>query len=203
MKKILIKWGKHPFVIHLLSAILVACVLVYITLKGLDGYTLHNKAEIVPDIKGLQMEEASRLLHKKGLRYNIIDSVFSKNVKPGAIVEVVPSVGSKVKKGRIVYITVNPFSSQKASVPDVTGQSSRLAYTTLKARGFESVEIEYIPGLYKDLTVGVELYGHLLEGGETVELTAPLIVKVSNGIIEETEGDSLLSDPGMTPDDWF
>jgi beta-lactam-binding protein with PASTA domain len=194
MQKVLIKWGKHPFVINILSAILIACILLYVTLKWLEAYTLHNKAVIVPDIRGLQIEEASRFLHSSGLRYNIIDSVFSKNAQPGAIVELVPSAGSKVKEGRIVYITVNALSSQMGAVPNVGDLSFRQAYAILKARGFESVEIEYVSGMYKDLAAGVELHGHLLEEGEMVQLTAPLILKVSNGIKERTEEDSLLPD---------
>ncbi|MDR2809017.1 MAG: PASTA domain-containing protein [Tannerellaceae bacterium] len=194
MKDFLIKWGKHPFVIHLLLAMFVSCLVIYGTLKWLDAYTLHNKAVIVPDMKGLRIEEASQILQKNGLRYNIVDSVFSKDVKPGAIVEIVPSVGSKVKEGRIVFITVNALSSQMGAVPDVRDLSFRQAYASLKARGFESVEIEYVYGMYKDLAVGIELRGRLLEGGEMIQLTAPLILKVSNGTMDRTEEDSLLLD---------
>ncbi|MDR1555622.1 MAG: PASTA domain-containing protein [Tannerellaceae bacterium] len=194
MKNSLIKPGRYPFVVTLLSAMLVSCVIVFVTLKWLDAYTLHNKAIIVPDVKGLQLEEASRFLLRSGLRYNVIDSVFSKEVRPGAIVEVVPSVGSKVKEGRIVFITLNALSSQMAAIPVVTDMSFRQAYALLKARGFESVEIAYVSGAYKDLAVGVELHGRLLEGNEMVQLTAPLILKVSNGMPDIFMGENPESD---------
>jgi beta-lactam-binding protein with PASTA domain len=207
MKNFLIKWGKRPFIMHLLLAMLVSCVVIYVTLKWLDAYTLHNKAVIVPDIKGLQIEEAAPFLHNNGLRYNIIDSVFSKNARPGAIVELIPSVGSKVKEGRIVFLTVNAISSQMEVIPDVRDLSFRQAYALLKARGFESVEIEYIPGRYKDLAIGIALHGRLLEEGERVPLTAPIILKVSNGM-EMVDNDSLSLSPDETPtnsdtETWF
>ncbi|MDR1939083.1 MAG: PASTA domain-containing protein [Tannerellaceae bacterium] len=200
MKDFLIKWGKHPVVVNLLLAMFASCVVIYITLKWLDAYTLHNKAVIVPDVKGLQVEEAGRLLVNRGLNYSVIDSVFSKNVRPGAIVEVLPSTGSKVKEGRIVFITVNAQSSQMAAIPEVRDLSVRQAYALLKARGFESIETEYISGKFKDLAVGVELRGRLLDGGEMVQLAAPLVLKVSNGIINRMEIDSLVLDPDFAPE---
>jgi hypothetical protein len=195
MKDFLIKWGKHPLVVSLLLAVVVSCVVLYATLKWLDAYTLHNVAVIVPDVRGLQVEEASQLLSHSGLRYSINDSVFAKNVRPGAIVEASPSTGSKVKPGRIVLVTVNAFSSQMASIPNVRDLSFRQAQALLTARGFESVSIEYVPGRYRDLAVGVELRGRFLEGGEMVQLTAPLVLKVSSGVMYGMDGDSLLPAP--------
>ncbi|MFQ9020858.1 MAG: hypothetical protein ACLR6J_04895 [Parabacteroides merdae] len=41
-------------------------------------------------------------------------------MKPGAIVELVPMAGSKVKEGRIVFVTVNALTSQMATtIPEV------------------------------------------------------------------------------------
>ena len=102
MKGFLIKWMKNPYVFSLLLAMVIVCALIYGTLKWLDVYTRHNEAVVVPDVKGLNMEEATEFFENNNLRYNVIDSVFSKDVKPGAIVELVPAAGSKVKEGRIV-----------------------------------------------------------------------------------------------------
>ena len=96
----------------------------------------------------------------------MIDSVFSKDVAPGSIVELVPGVGSKVKEGRIVFVTINALTSQMAVIPEVEDLSFRQAYALLRARGFSSVEIEYVPGDYKDLAMGVELNGRTLLKGD-------------------------------------
>ena len=172
MKDFLVKLIKNPYVLNLLLAVVVACALVFGTLKWLDSYTRHNEAVVVPDVKGLGMEEAAEFFKNSNLRYNVIDSVFSKDVKPGAIVELVPMAGSKVKEGRIVF------------VPEVEDLSFRQAYAILRARGFEKIEIEYVPGDFKDLALGVELHGRALQKGEHVPLTAPLVLKVSSGDAE-------------------
>ncbi|MDR1357101.1 MAG: PASTA domain-containing protein [Tannerellaceae bacterium] len=204
MKKFWNKGDSRLIAVNLLLAVFVTCVVVYATLKWVDAYTLHNKAVIVPDVRGLLIGEAAPHLSAYGLRYSVIDSVFSKSVKPGAIVELLPSVGSKVKEGRIILVTVNALSSEMASIPGVIDLSFRQAYALLTAAGFESVEIEYIPGAYKDLAAGVELRGRLLEEGEMVQLSAPLILKVSSGAApfpeNIDEGDTTLIDEAQT---WF
>ena len=136
MNNFFVKLIKNPYVLNLLLAVVVACALIYGTLVWLDKYTRHNEAVVVPDVKGLKIEEAAEFFKNNNLRYNVIDSVFSKDVDPGAIVELVPSAGSKVKEGRIVFITVNALTSQMATIPEVEDLSFRQAYALLKARGF-------------------------------------------------------------------
>ncbi|WP_075555702.1 MULTISPECIES: PASTA domain-containing protein [Parabacteroides] len=207
MNNFFVKLIKNPYVLNLLLAVVVTCGLIYGTLKWLDKYTRHNEAVVVPDVKGLKVEEAAEFFKNNNLRYNVIDSVFSKDVSPGAIVELVPSAGSKVKEGRIVFITVNALTSQMATIPEVEDLSFRQAYALLRARGFENVEIEYVPGDFKDLAVSVDLRGRTLEKGEHVPLTAPLILKVSSGEAEVLPEDSLSTMPVESLDseeeNWF
>lgn len=207
MNNFFVKLIKNPYVLNLLLAVIVACGLIYGTLKWLDKYTRHNEAVVVPDVKGLRVEEAAEFFKNNNLRYNVIDSVFSKDVSPGAIVELVPSAGSKVKEGRIVFITVNAMTSQMATIPEVEDLSFRQAYALLRARGFENVEIEYVPGDFKDLAVSVDLRGRTLSKGEHVSLTAPLVLKVSSGEAEILPEDSLSTMPVESLDseeeNWF
>lgn len=184
MKDFFVKLLKNPFVINLILMVVVSGVLILGVLKWLDIYTYHNKAVIVPDIKGLNLDEAALFIKNSGLRYNVIDSVFSKDVAPGSIVELIPSPGSKVKEGRILFITINATESQTAEIPEVEDISVRQAYALLKSRGFNNIETKYVPGDYKDLALGLELNGKPLIPGERVLLTAPLLLKVSSGEAE-------------------
>ncbi|MDR0430798.1 MAG: PASTA domain-containing protein [Tannerellaceae bacterium] len=193
------KMIKNPFVVTLLLAILVSCGILYGTLKWLDKYTRHNEAVIVPDVRGMRMKEAEAFFKSNGLRYSVIDSVFSKSVKPGAIVEIMPAVGSKVKEGRIVFITVNAVTSQMSKIPEVEDMSYRQAYALLRAQGFENIKTEYVPGVYKDLAIGIELNGRLLNRGEMVQLSAPLVLKISNGETILFSDDSIIYEKPITP----
>lgn len=203
----LTKFIKHPVVINLLLAVVITIAVVIGVLSWLDHYTRHNQAVVVPDVKGLTVEKAVPFFESNGLRYNVIDSVFSKDVSPGSIVELVPSAGSKVKEGRIIFITVNALTSQMAALPEVEDLSFRQAYALLKAAGFTSIEIVYRSGEYKDLALGVQTDGRTLMPGEHVPLSAPLQLLVSSGN-EDAAGiaaDSLETEEVIeeSMDDWF
>lgn len=188
MKEFLLKLIKNPIVANLLLAIILTIAIIIGTLRWLDHYTLHNEAVVVPDVKGLTLDEADEFFKNSKLRYNVVDSVFSKDVAPGAIVELVPAAGSKVKENRIVFVTINAQTSQMAKIPEIQDLSFRQAYALLRSIGFTSVEIEYVAGEYKDLAVAVELNQRPLTKDEYVPLNAPLTLKISSG------------DPNMQPD---
>jgi beta-lactam-binding protein with PASTA domain len=172
---------EKPVLMHLISAIIVFFIIIFLALNGLNVYTLHNKAIVIPDVKGLLMADASVFLENKGLRYTVIDSVYTKDGKAGVIVETIPAIGSKVKKGRIIFITINAHTVQMATIPNVRDLSLRQGEAQIHALGFTSVEIKYVQGPYLDLIIGVELQGRELAPGEKVPLTSALILNVGNG----------------------
>lgn len=208
MSNLFVRLLKNPFLINFVLMIVVSCAAVYGTLAWLDVYTRHNQAVVVPDVKGMNLEDAVGYFASNNLRYNVIDSVFSKDVEPGTIVEVVPSAGSKVKEGRIVFVTINALTSRMAVIPEVADLSFRQAYALLRSQGFSSVEIEYVAGDYKDLAVGVELDGRVLRKGEHVLLAAPLVLKVSSGdpnmVLDSLALDSIPVEPlNSDIEKWF
>lgn len=173
---------------------IVSVGLVLGTLAWLDSYTRHNEAVVVPDVKGLTVPNAAEFFTSNGLRYSVVDSVFSKTVAPGAIVDLKPEVGSKVKEGRTVYITVNALSAQTAVLPDVQDLSFRQAYALLKASGFTKIEVVYRKGVYDDLSLGVENNAHQLSPGSSIPLTAPLELIVSKIDLEEPTDSTLIEE---------
>ena len=208
MGNFLKQFVKHPLVINLVVAFCVTIGIIYAALCWLDIYTKHNEAVVVPDVKGLRGEKAAAFFESNGLKYDVIDSVYSKQVSPGAIVELVPEAGSKVKEGRIVFLTINAESAQTSAIPEVEDLSYRQAYALLQSKGFENIEIEYVPGDYKDLAVAVEAHGRTLHKGERVALETKLVLVVSNGEAEVEEdslnlGEQPLESLDSEEENWF
>ena len=204
------KFIKNPITINVLLIIVVGLLLVYGTLKWLDVYTLHNQAVTVPNVKGLQVKDAELFFNNNNLKYDVVDSVYSKDTPPGAIVEIVPAAGSRVKEGRMVFLTINAFSAQTAIMPNVQDVSYRQALATLNAAGFNNIQIKYIPGQYKDLTIDVETAnGRSLEVGTAYPLTTQLILLVSDGETQPEYEDSIyqplqpVDPPTSSGDNWF
>jgi beta-lactam-binding protein with PASTA domain len=200
-------WGKilkNIYVGHLFAAALVLAILITAVLLWLNSYTQHGEAIEVPDVKGLQIEKAEPFFTNKELYYQIIDSVFSKGAVPGSIIETIPPIGSKVKKGRTIYLKINSFIAQSITVPDVKDLSLRHALALLQSIGFEKVEVKSVPGIYRDLVIDLESRGHTVAPGGKIPANTPLSLLVSSGYgtFTSTQDTSVVLE-GTPDESWF
>lgn len=177
---------------NILLAAGLAVLLVFGVLWWLKVYTKHNQSIQVPDVKGLQVEEASAALSKAHLRYSVIDSVYSRTTPPGAIVEQLPAVDARVKENRIIFLTINARSQKKIAVPDLRDNSYRQVVATLEALGFKIVDIVRKPSAYKDLVLDVTYNGKSLSNNEELPYGTGLTIIVGNGEPEEISSDSTI-----------
>jgi len=203
MKSLIGKIFHLPVYIHLLAIVVVSLVALYIVLKYLDLYTNHNQAVEVPDVRGLLIEDAIPFLEQNTLRYTIIDSIYSKDYMPGAIVELMPEAKSKVKRNRYIYVTINAKSEESATLPDLIDISFRQAYASLKALRFKDVDHRYVPGEFYNLTIGVEYNGKLVESGTRVPLSEKLTLIISDGNSDMLERDTIADGTIKVDESWF
>ena len=123
----------------IVSNLVKAAVLVVVLLAGamifLNVFTKHNHEISVPDFSNLTVEEASALASQAGMRVEVTDSVFVKRMKKGAVYRQTPRVGSKVKEGRRIILTINAMNSKKVTMPNLIGYSMRQAMAELQSRG--------------------------------------------------------------------
>lgn len=191
MSKILAFFKQHPIIATLLEIMVVAVILCTILIFWLDSYTRHGTATIVPSVRYLSVAEASDILSRKGFRCEVIDSLFNDRVAPGVVVEQTPDAESRVKEGRIIYLTINAFSPKKVTMPSLIDGSARQAQAILRALGFDNVRIEYEPSPYKDLVLDVLCNGRQVESGEKIPMTSRITLIVGMG---DMPADSLSSE---------
>lgn len=179
------------FWLNLIAMIVVCVLLLFGVLKGLDIYTRHGEAVVVPNVKGMSVAEAEKQFANQGLTCLVSDSSYVKNLAAGCILDYNPAAGQKVKQGRTIYLTINTLSIPLHDVPDVADNSSmRQAQARLLASGFKLNENEQVPG-EKDWVYGVKYKGRLLEKGEKVPEGATLTLMVGDGGEYPEEGDSI------------
>lgn len=182
--------------VNLIAMIIVVAGLLFGTLKGLDIYTRHGEAVVVPDVKGMSVGEAERIFSNHSLTCVVSDSTYVKNLPAGCILEYNPSAGQKVKEGRIIYLTINTLNVPLQVVPDVADNSSlRQAEARILASGFKLAEIEYMSG-ERDWVYGVKYNGRLLTMGEKVPMGATLTLMVGDGgalLRDSLNGDSAVN----------
>ena len=92
------------FWINLIAMVIVVALVLFGVLKGLDIYTRHGEAVVVPNVKGMGVAEAEKMFRNQGLTCIVSDSSYVKNLPAGCILEHNPAAGQKVKEGDTVVI---------------------------------------------------------------------------------------------------
>lgn len=193
------KATRNVYVKNIAAMILIAVVLIGITLFCINKYTRHDQTIEVPDLKGLQLHEASVIIASRGMKYEVVDSVFQKNGAPGAILEQIPSGKSKVKEGRTIYLTIQAKNEPLVAIPDLVDASLRQAETLLNALGIYQINIVSVPSEFQDLVYGIEYKGTPLKGGQKIPKNSTVTLKVGNGSGDNTSTDDLETIESETP----
>lgn len=176
------------FVVINLSAMLVVIILLCIGVGfGLDLYTHHGENVEVPNLKGLDIEKAQRQITELGLAAVVSDSGHNKAFPANSILLQTPGEGQKVKKGHVIYLTVNSPSSPSFALPDLVDNSSyREAEARLTAMGFRLNQPQLVDG-EKDWVYGILCRGRHVSNGDRISIDYPLTLMVGKGTIEDLD----------------
>ncbi len=90
----------------------------------------------VPDVRGLDFDEACNELSNCGLGYVRFENQREDGTEENEVISQDPSAGRSVDKGTEVRLTVSLGPPSKATVPDVTGLSTARAERELRSLGF-------------------------------------------------------------------
>lgn len=168
--------------LHIGLMFLVAVVIGWLAMMWLDVWTRHDDTIIVPTVKSLTYDDASRRLSDEGLVAVLSDSVYDKSTRPGTVIDQNPKVGTVVKEGREIYLTINAFSPKMVTVPTLTDISVRQAKSILEGLEIKNIVEKRIPSDFKDLVLGVYYKGHRLSPGARVPVNATVELEVGQGV---------------------
>ena len=190
------KFWKETFAGFVLKNILAAAgiviVLAWIALFGVDYYTNHGETQVVPELRGLYLEEAQVLLAKQGLHPQVIDSVYVRDKQLGTIIDQIPGSNSSVKANRAIYIIINSRQVRQVSLPEIADVSYRQADAMLKAIGLSVSNIEYTPSEYKDLVSEIKYRGRSILPGTRIPEGSSVVLVVGSGL-----GDNAMIVPAL------
>lgn len=176
----------------LMVAIVAAIVLAFIF--WLDFTTSHGEEIEVPNLARMTETQAEEALAQQDLEYVVLDSVdFRKEFPKFSVVEQDPRAGSKVKKGRKIYLKLNSSGYASVKVPDLIEKTFRQAEPTLKAMGLEVGTISYKPYLGKDMVLEMRHNGKKLKPGDKVLKASKIDLVLGDGKIGFEESIDTLS----------
>lgn len=145
--------GQKKFYLHLLIAILLTFLIFWGVLQSLAWYTRHGQVYLVPNFKGQTLQQLKDKHYNNYFDFQIVDSVYSKKYKPGAIVMQNPLPDAKVKKGRNVYLTIVAKTPEMVKMPDLKNLSLRQALVLLDQNGLVTDKLNYIEYFAKNAVV--------------------------------------------------
>ncbi len=171
--------------LHLGIMIIVAVAIGWLAMLWLDVWTRHDDTITVPPVKTLSYGEAAARLDQHGLVAVLSDSVYDKSTRPGTVIDQNPKVGTIVKEGREIYLTINAFSPKMVSLPTLTDISLRQAKSILEGLEIKKVVEKRVPSDFKDLVLAVRYKGTRLSPGARVPVNATIELEVGEGKAEE------------------
>lgn len=200
-----IKWRPGNFAKHLLINLglmaVAGCVVIWLLLTWLDTWTAHGHYELVPEVKGLSYDEACRQLHEAGFSPELTDSIYDTKSRPGTVIDQNPKTGTKVKEGRVVYLTITAFSPKTVTIPTLTDVSVRQARSVLEGLGISRINVVEVPSEFRGLVIAVKRDGQPVTAGARIPVTAVLTLEVGTGYVEGT--DSIAGEEINSSDSFF
>ena len=174
----------------LLKQLLLAFVIVALLVTGayflLTVVTMHGEEISVPDFSNLTEVEASELASLNSMRVEVTDSVFVKRMRRGTVYRQNPSLGSKVKKGRRILLTINAVNPKEITMPDLVGHSMRQAKAELLSRGLILGKLIYVHDIATN-NVLRQLHGNReVEPGSMIESESVIDLVVGLNSMDET-----------------
>ena len=168
-------------VVNLLAMLAVAVVVPAGVLAWLDSYTNHGESHRVPDICGMQLDDAKEVLRKHNLDLEIVDYKYKKGAAENEVVEQRPVANAFVKEGRKIMLVMSSVNKPMVTLPSVTDNCSlREAEARLKASGLVVSGILQQDG-EKDWVYSVLCNGKELYNGESIARGSNLVLVVGNG----------------------
>lgn len=160
---------KNWIVKNLLLTIAVVAAVIAATIIFLNLYTRHDKGLSVPDFYGMNFDEASAEASLNDMTVSIADSIYVKDLEPGAVYKQVPKAGSAVKKGRRIQLTINAYLPKTVTMPDIVGYSMRQARAELSSIGLKTGKLIYQEDIATNNVLGQKYNGRDIDPGVKIK----------------------------------
>lgn len=170
---------------NLVFIVLTGLLLFFGILMILKAYTNHGDEFELTDFTGLYPDELGSHPQGDRLQFEIIDTIFSDIYDRGSIASQSPSPGSRVKKGRRVFLTVVSDEPEKVNMPNVMNTTLRLATAKLESYGLLVGSKEFVPSEYKDAVLDQKYRGSHIDPGTSILKGSFIDLEIGQGLGNE------------------
>ena len=159
---------RYPWVLHLLIMLGVSLVVLIVAFQIIRIYARQGQEYELPDMVGHNVAE---LLADNPIELDVVvmDSIFRPGQEGGLILTQDPKGGTKVKKGRKLYITMTAYSPEDAVLPELVGLTVRQAVSELSAAGLQAGKLKFVEDPYKNNVIEQTCKGKTVYAGQQIE----------------------------------
>ena len=159
---------RYPWVLHLLIMLGVSLVVLIVAFQIIRIYARQGQEYELPDMVGHNVAE---LLADNPIELDVVvmDSIFRPGQEGGLILTQDPKGGTKVKKGRKLYITMTAYTPEDAVLPELVGLTVRQAVSELSAVGLQAGKLKFVEDPYKNNVIEQTCKGKTVYAGQQIE----------------------------------
>lgn len=164
-------YKKHKILSTLIIMLVISVVTVSFIGISLNAITKHGQEYELQDFTGMNARQLHDIEQDSNIidfEFVIIDSVFVPNKKGGTVLTQDPVAGSKVKKGRKVYLSIVAMSMPKIEMPNLIDLSLRQAENMLKTNDLKLGQIIYKASKYPNAVLEQRYKGRIIEQGKQI-----------------------------------
>lgn len=136
-------------------------------------YVQQGETTHVPEVVGMEVEEALKIIAEAGLEGKEAEVRPDKNYPEGTVAAQTPSSGAEVKFGRGVYLTISGGETL-VTVPSLRGRSLRDALLALERFGLKAGDTTYMVSTRFPENTVIDQFpaqGASVKGGASVSIT--------------------------------
>lgn len=191
---------RHPVLTNLIIIILVGLAGLGIIYLSFAIFTRHGESSVVPGVEKMSYTQAIEILHSKGFKVDIRDSLYKEDEKPGYVIEQFPKSNSVVKPGRKIFLYINAVHPKEVVIDEdnnpredaLKSTSFRQGKARLEELGFKNIRVIKILG-ENDCISKIYADGKVVKKMQKVPVNAHIVMEVFDGNLEAVR-DSLQSD---------
>lgn len=171
-----------PLWVHILLAIALVFMLLFLFLWSLGFVTKHGKTLTIPSITGKSLVEAEKILEERGFEIEIQDSIFVDTAAPLSILRQFPEADAVVKENRTVYLTISRAIAPTIDMPNLEGMSFRNAELVLRQYGLRLEDTLFKPDFAKNAVLEQQFNGERIKPGSKIRMGSGIVLVLGSGL---------------------
>lgn len=192
--------GRHPVLTNFIIIILVGIAGLGIIYLSFAIFTRHGESSVVPGVEKMSYTQAIEILHSKGFKVDIRDSLYKEDEKPGYVIEQFPKSNSVVKPGRKIFLYINAVHPKEVVIDEdnnpredaLKSTSFRQGKARLEELGFKNIRVIKILG-ENDCISKIYADGKVVKKMQKIPVNARIVMEVFDGNLEAVR-DSIQND---------